>query len=223
MNEKNAIAKIILWIGIIQIILGFITAFTQDLFKPVTWIVSSTILGMLIIGFSEIINLLAKINASLNNNNSIVIERNDRQAAMPTAQSAAPIAASTTAPIASPVVSHSTTAAQAQGDTAHNNVRVAGHVKGDYKSLSVFVETPATLQISKAAFSVETITETIINLPVSNIVSCSLSSSSEVVIVFHDEHEIQKRLYFGIKTSARNVKEEAAKLMNIINAFMNSN
>jgi len=218
MNEKNAIAKIILWIGIIQIILGFITAFTQDIFNPVTWIVSSIILGMLVIGFSEIINLLAKINASLNNNNSIVIERNERQAGVPAvAQAAAPIAAP------SPVASHSTTTTQAQGDVAHNNVRVAGHVKGDYKSLSVFVETPATLQISKSAFSVETITETIINLPVSNIVSCSLSSSSEVVIVFHDEHEIQKRLYFGIKTSARNVKEESTKLMNIINAFMNSN
>lgn len=221
MNERSAVSSTIKWIGIIQMVLGFIGVFYfyQGFFIMVAGLFASFATGMLIIGFAEVIHLLTKLNRSVNQDGNIVVEQRSMPA--PTASataSATPAAVSAKAPAASnaaPSIS-----SYAQEVQSGNSIRIKGNAKGEHRKLSVFNETPVTLQISNTAFMVDTVAETIIHLPVTNIKDCSTSGGSEVLIVYKDEHGNDKKLTLALNMNAKEAKEEIKNLIRIINAFV---
>ncbi|MCR8636597.1 hypothetical protein [Paenibacillus radicis (ex Xue et al. 2023)] len=67
-NGKNMVAQMINLLGFVVIIFGFIAGFLRlpNGILAVTFIFSGIVTGLLIVGFSEVIHLLDKINKKMN-------------------------------------------------------------------------------------------------------------------------------------------------------------
>ncbi|MFX3631640.1 MAG: hypothetical protein ACE3L7_14325 [Candidatus Pristimantibacillus sp.] len=69
MNKRNSVSSILLGIGLLQMLICLIVGFIS-LPSSIVWWIGGFILGMMFIGFAEVIHLLQKIADRLDTNNN---------------------------------------------------------------------------------------------------------------------------------------------------------